>query len=173
MLKIFKLWYLTKSQWKYSDRRYPQLFISITDFDTEETDDSHILVTLLDSMGQPEETKRFDRTNYDVEKWVQDGYLTNTNTCTTLGANGVSNAISILWIQNRKIMLFKIDHARQKNERISTFLKNQLCPWVRSHDSWVVTQFWKLGFMTLRFSLLNMAVLLLWPLIRIENKKMH
>ena len=52
------------------------MFISITDFDTEETDDSHILVTLIDSMGQPEATKRFDRTNYDVEKWIQDGYLT-------------------------------------------------------------------------------------------------
>ena len=52
------------------------MFISITDFDTEETDDSHILMTLIDSMGQPEETKGFDRTNYDVEKWIQDGYLT-------------------------------------------------------------------------------------------------
>ena len=52
------------------------MIISITDLDTEETSDSHILVTLIDSMGQPEETKRFDRTNYDVEKWIQDGYLT-------------------------------------------------------------------------------------------------
>ena len=32
-----------------------------------------------------------------------------------------------------EIMLIKIDHARrQKNERISTFLENHLCPWVRS-----------------------------------------
>jgi len=52
------------------------LFISIKDFNTEETDDSHILVTLIDSMGQPEVTKRFDISNYDVEKWIQDGYLT-------------------------------------------------------------------------------------------------
>ena len=27
-------------------------------------------------MGQPEKTKRFDNTNYDVEKWIQDGYFT-------------------------------------------------------------------------------------------------
>jgi len=55
------------------------MFISITNLsskDTEETEDSHILITLIDSMGQPEETKRFDKTNYDVEKWIQDGNLT-------------------------------------------------------------------------------------------------
>ena len=50
--------------------------ISITDFDTEKADDSHILMTLIDSMGQPEKMKRFDKTNYDVEKWIQDGYFT-------------------------------------------------------------------------------------------------
>ena len=49
------------------------MFISITDFEMEETDNSHILITLIDSMGQPEETKRFDKTNYDSEKWIQDG----------------------------------------------------------------------------------------------------
>ena len=52
------------------------MFISITDFDAEETDDSHIMITIMDSMGQTEGTKRFDQTNYDVEKWIQDGYLT-------------------------------------------------------------------------------------------------
>ena len=36
---------------------------------------SHILITVIDSMGQPEETKRFDNTNYDVEKWIQVGSL--------------------------------------------------------------------------------------------------
>ena len=36
---------------------------------------SHILITVIDSMGQPKETKRFDNTNYDVEKWIQVGYL--------------------------------------------------------------------------------------------------
>ena len=51
------------------------MFISIKDFDTEETDDSHILITVIDSIGQPEETKRFDQTNYDIEKWIQDGYF--------------------------------------------------------------------------------------------------
>jgi len=53
-----------------------QLVISITDFDTAETDDSRILITLIDSMDHPEESKRFDKTNYDIEKWIQDGYLT-------------------------------------------------------------------------------------------------
>ena len=41
----------------------------------EETDNSHILITLIDSMGQPEETKRFDKTNNDPGKWIQDGYF--------------------------------------------------------------------------------------------------
>ena len=41
----------------------------------EETDNSHILITLIDSMGQPEETKRFDKTNYVFRKWIQDGYF--------------------------------------------------------------------------------------------------
>ena len=52
------------------------MFISITDFDTDETDDSYFLITVIDSLGQPEETKRFDNTNYAVEKWIQDGCLT-------------------------------------------------------------------------------------------------
>ena len=47
------------------------MFISITDFEMEETHNSHILITLIDSMGQPEETKRFDK--YDSGKWIQDG----------------------------------------------------------------------------------------------------
>ena len=51
------------------------MVISLTDFDADETDDPYILITLIDSMGQPEETKRLDKTNYDVEKWIQDGYL--------------------------------------------------------------------------------------------------
>ena len=51
------------------------MFISITDFDNEETDDSHILITLIDAMGKPEDTKRFNRrTNYDG-KWIQVGYF--------------------------------------------------------------------------------------------------
>ena len=62
---------------KCTDNFFSQLFISITDFDTDETDDSHILITLFDSMGQPEETKKLDKTNYYVEKWIQDWYLNN------------------------------------------------------------------------------------------------
>ena len=64
------------------------MFISITDFEMEETDNSHVLITLIDSMGQPEETKRFDKTNYDSEKWIQDGRFTTEeakNTCTVHG----------------------------------------------------------------------------------------
>ena len=41
----------------------------------EETDNSIILITLIDSMGQSEETKRFDKTNYDSGNWIQDGYF--------------------------------------------------------------------------------------------------
>ena len=42
-----------------------------------ETDDSsHILITVIDEMGRPEETKRFDRkTSDDFGKWIQVGYL--------------------------------------------------------------------------------------------------
>ena len=66
---------MTKSHWKCPDY-HPQMFISITDFDIEKTDDSHILITLIDSMGQPEKTKRFDKINNDFGKWIQDGLLT-------------------------------------------------------------------------------------------------
>ena len=51
------------------------MFISITDFEIEETDNSHILITLIDSMGQPDETNIFDKTNNDFRKWIQDGYF--------------------------------------------------------------------------------------------------
>ena len=51
------------------------MFISITDFDMVETDDSHILITSIDAMGEPEETKKFDKSNYDYGKWNQAGYL--------------------------------------------------------------------------------------------------
>ena len=39
----------------------------------KETDDSaQILITVIDLMGKPEETKRFDKkTNYEYGKWVQ------------------------------------------------------------------------------------------------------
>ena len=76
----------------------PQMFIVIIDFDMKETDDSHILITSIDAMGQPEETKRFDKSNYNDGKWNQVGYLTPglKNTCNSLGTNGVSNALSIV-----------------------------------------------------------------------------
>ena len=47
-------------------------------------------------MGKPEETKRLDKTNYDVENWMQDGYLNTAGENYTLEAKDVSNAISIL-----------------------------------------------------------------------------
>ena len=51
------------------------MFISITDFDMEESDDSsHILITVIDAMGKPEEKKRFDKKrNFEYGKWIQDG----------------------------------------------------------------------------------------------------
>ena len=53
------------------------MFIFIKDFVTEEIDNfSNILVTVIDSTGKPEQTKRFDRkTNYDNKGWIQDGYF--------------------------------------------------------------------------------------------------
>ena len=52
------------------------MFISITDFDMEETDDSsHILITAIDSMGKPEEIKRFDeKRNSEYGEWIMLGY---------------------------------------------------------------------------------------------------
>ena len=52
------------------------MFISITDFDMEETDDSsHILITTIDSMGEPEEIKRFDKKrNSEYGEWIMLGY---------------------------------------------------------------------------------------------------
>ena len=52
------------------------MFISITDFDKEETDDSYILITVIDAIGRPEEMKRFDKqTSNDDGKWIQVRYL--------------------------------------------------------------------------------------------------
>ena len=52
------------------------MFISITDFNKRETDDSHILITVIDAMGQPEETKRFDKKTINEDgKWIQVRYL--------------------------------------------------------------------------------------------------
>ena len=55
------------------------MFISITDFDMEETDDSYILIRVINSMGKPEETKRFDKKTNNDWKWIQVGYLKTTN----------------------------------------------------------------------------------------------
>ena len=61
------------------------MFIFIMDFVTEEIDDfSNILITVIDSMGKVEQSKRFDRkTNYNNKGWIQDGYLkiTKLNDC--------------------------------------------------------------------------------------------
>ena len=52
------------------------MFISITDFHIEETDDcSHILITMIDSMGEPGEIKRFDqKRNFEYGVWIKLGY---------------------------------------------------------------------------------------------------
>ena len=52
------------------------MFISIKDFDMEETDDSsHILITAIDSMGKPGEIKRFDKKrNFEYGVWIMLGY---------------------------------------------------------------------------------------------------
>ena len=65
------------------------MFISITDFDTEEAfDSSRILITVIDEMGKPEEIKRFDiYTNYDHGKWIQVGYLKKTNRMVVSGSD--------------------------------------------------------------------------------------
>ena len=56
------------------------MIISITDFDIQKTDDSaYILITVIDSMGRPEETKRFDKTNYQHGKWFQVGHWEKLN----------------------------------------------------------------------------------------------
>ena len=68
--------YALKSPWKCTDSRLPQMFISITDFQKDADNFSHILITVIDAMGQPEQTKRFDKnTNFHFGEWIQDGCL--------------------------------------------------------------------------------------------------
>ena len=50
------------------------MFISITNFDIAEKDDAHILITMIDAMGEPENTKRIDKTNYNDGQMIQVGY---------------------------------------------------------------------------------------------------
>ena len=64
----------------------------------EETDDSHILITIIDSIGEPEETKRFDKTNYHAGKWIQVGYL-NTGAKNACNILGESDAIDHLLLE--------------------------------------------------------------------------
>ena len=58
------------------------MFIFIKDFVIDEFDDfTNILITLIDSMGNLDQPKRFDRrTNYDERGWIQDGYFKNHQT---------------------------------------------------------------------------------------------
>ena len=53
------------------------MFILIKDFIIDELDDfTNIMITSIDSMGNLEQSKRFDRkTNYDNKGWIQDGYF--------------------------------------------------------------------------------------------------
>ena len=58
------------------------MFIFIKDFVIEEIDDfTNILITVIDSMGNLEQSKRFDtKTNYYNKGWIQDGYFKNHQT---------------------------------------------------------------------------------------------
>ena len=53
------------------------MFIFIKDFVTEEIDDfSNLLITVINSVGEPEQPKRFDRkSNHNNKGWIQDGYF--------------------------------------------------------------------------------------------------
>ena len=57
------------------------MFIIIKDFVIDEIDDfTNILITMIDSMGNLEQSKRFDRkTNFDNKGWIQDGYFKINN----------------------------------------------------------------------------------------------
>ena len=56
------------------------MFIIIKDFVIDD-DFTNILITVIDSMGNLEQSKRFDRkTNYDKRGWIQDGYFKNHQT---------------------------------------------------------------------------------------------
>ena len=51
------------------------MFISISEFQKQTDNLSHILVTVIDAMGRPEVTKRFDeKTDLDYGEWIQVGY---------------------------------------------------------------------------------------------------
>ena len=53
------------------------MFTFIKDFVTEEIDDfSNLLITVINSVGEPEQPKRFDRnTNHNNTGWIQDGHF--------------------------------------------------------------------------------------------------
>ena len=65
------------------------MFIFIKDFVTEEIDDfSNLLITVINSVGEPEQPKRFDRkSNHDNKGWIQDGYLKITKPNDYTGEN--------------------------------------------------------------------------------------
>ena len=65
------------------------MFIFIKDFVTEEIDDfSNLLITVINSVGEPEQPKRFNRkTNHDNLRWIQDGYFKITKLYDYAGEN--------------------------------------------------------------------------------------
>ena len=54
---------------------YPLMFILIKDFVIEENDYlSQILITVIDSIGKPEQTIGFDKKTIYEREWIQDWY---------------------------------------------------------------------------------------------------
>ena len=53
------------------------MFISIKELNLEKADDnSHILITVLDEIGRPEQTRKFDNKIKDYsDKWIQARHL--------------------------------------------------------------------------------------------------
>ena len=73
--RLYLFHFLTKSPRKCHISDY-QMFISITDFALIETDDSsHILITVINSMGKPEEIKRFNKKEkFEYGIWIKFRY---------------------------------------------------------------------------------------------------
>ena len=65
------------------------MFIFIKDFVTEKIYDfSNLLITVINSVGEPEQSNRFYRkTNHNNKGWIQDGYFKITKLNDYAGEN--------------------------------------------------------------------------------------
>ena len=142
---------MTKSPWQCSDYWLFQLYISITDFDTEETDDSYILITIIDSMGKPEETKRLDKTNYYIDNWIQDGYLNTGAKITIWGQMTFQTPFLFYEYKIEKFNVFEIKYGpcqKINRSRLFKFLKN-IC--VRIRYAFIIDQHFMKIFLSIFF----------------------